>query len=439
MPTILEELKDWLRIPSVSTNGGDATALKRSAEWVCERIEAAGGTAEPVTIDGGHPMAIGELRSNRPDAPTVLAYGHHDVQDVGEPGAWDSPPFEPEERDGRLYARGAADDKGNFLPALHVACELARAGELPVNVRFLVEGEEETSSASAMRWIHEDERGADAALVYDLMMADEATPAVTVATRGLIAADVEVRTGARDVHSGVYGGAVPNAAHVLLRMLAEVAPDATGRARPELSPGLEPPSEEERESWKSLQPGAEVIAEAGTRPVVPDAAGEFYERTGASTSVDVNMISVGEPRTIVPAVASGHVTVRRAAGQSAAAVGAALERLLRAAAPEEAEVSVEMSLADPAVFDPASPAVRLSLDAMERACGTRPALIRSGGTIPILAELSARGIDTVATGFATGGDAFHAPNESYRIESLRLGEASTREIYLALGALSLSR
>jgi succinyl-diaminopimelate desuccinylase len=262
---------------------------------------------------------------------------------------------------------------------------------------------------------------------------------VTVATRGLVVADVEVRTGARDVHSGVYGGAVLSAAHVLVGMLAEVAPDAAGRVRPELSAGVKPPSDEEREAWKELQPGAEVMAEAGSRPVGSGAAGEFYERTGATTALDVNMISVGEPRTIVPAVATAHITVRLAAGQSAVAIGGELERLLREAAPDGADVSVEISLAEPSVFDPASAAIRLSMDAMERACGARPALIRSGGTIPILAELSAKGIDTVATGFATGSDAWHAPNESYRLESLRLGEASTREIYLALGALSLSR
>jgi acetylornithine deacetylase/succinyl-diaminopimelate desuccinylase-like protein len=302
-----------------------------------------------------------------------------------------------------------------------------------------VEGEEETSSASAVRWIREDERGADVALVYDLMMADEGTPAITVATRGLVAADVRVRTAPRDLHSGIYGGAVLNAAHVLVRMLAEVAPDPAGRVRPELGAGVEAPADAERESWTRLQAGAEVMSAVGARPVAPEAGAEFYERTGASTSVDVTAVGVGEPRTIVPALATAHVTVRLAAGQRAAPVGAELERLLRAAAPEGAEVSVEMSLADPSVFDPASAAVRLSLEAMERACGTRPVLIRSGGTIPILAELSARSIDTVATGFATGGDAFHAPNESYRLESLRLGEASTREIYRALGDLSRRR
>ena len=213
-------------------------------------------------------MAIGELRANRADAPTVLAYGHHDVQNPGRTSTtWDTPPFEPTERDGRLYARGAADDKGNFLPLLHVGCELARAGELPVNVRFLVEGEEEVSSGSVMRWIREDERGADAALVFDLMMADEATPAITVATRGLVAADVEVRTAPRDLHSGVYGGAVLNAAHVLMRMLAEVAPDAAGRVRPELSAGVEPADPGGAGVLeRSCSPAHEVIAEVGRAP-----------------------------------------------------------------------------------------------------------------------------------------------------------------------------
>ena len=122
MPTVLDELVDWLRIPSVSTGGGDAAALREACAWVTERIEAAGGSAEAVSVDGGHPMALGELAASRPGARTVLAYGHYDVQDPGPADAWLSPPFEPTERDGRLYARGAADDKGNFLPLLHVAC-----------------------------------------------------------------------------------------------------------------------------------------------------------------------------------------------------------------------------------------------------------------------------------------------------------------------------
>ncbi len=435
MPALRDELDDWLRIPSVSTGGGDAAALAQACDWVCERIEAAGGRAEAVAVGGGNPMAVGELRSSRADAPTVLSYGHYDVQAPGPPEAWDSPPFEPTERDGRLYARGAADDKGNFLPLLHVGCELARAGELPVNVRFLVEGEEEIGSRSVLKRLREGEDRADCAIVFDTIMVDERTPAITVAGRGLVQAKVEVRTAARDLHSGFYGGAVLNAAHVLLAMFAEVAPDASGRARPQLAAGVAPLSPDERESWERLPAGAEAIAAVGGHEVGPGAGEEFYERTGAATAVDVNMVSTGEPRTIVPAVASGHVSVRLAPGQRAQEIGAELERLLRAAAPEGAAVSIEMELADPALFDPAHPALQLAAGAMERACGAPPAFVRLGGTLPLLSVLAERGIPAIVSGFALPDDAFHAPNESYRLESLRLGEAAARELYRTLSEL----
>jgi acetylornithine deacetylase/succinyl-diaminopimelate desuccinylase-like protein len=435
MPTLREELDDWLRIPSVSTGGGDATALTQACDWVCERIDAAGGSAEAVSIDGGHPMAVGELRSSRPDAPTVLSYGHYDVQAAGPLDHWDSPPFDPTERDGRLYARGAADDKGNFLPLLHVACDLARAGELPVNVRFLVEGEEEIGSSSVLKRLGEGEDEADCAIVFDSLMVDERTPAITVGARGMVRAGVEVRTAARDLHSGLYGGAVLNAAHVLLAMLAEVAPDAAGGVREELAVGVAPLAPAERESWERLPPGAEAIAAVGAAEVAPGAGEELYLRTGSRASVDINMIELGEPRTIVPALARAHVSVRLAPGQEAAKVAAQLERLLRAAAPDGAQVSIEMDLADPALFDPAHPALRLAANAMERACGTPPAMVRLGGTLPLLAVLAERGMPAIVSGFALPDDAFHAPNESYRLASLRLGEAAARELYRELSEL----
>jgi acetylornithine deacetylase/succinyl-diaminopimelate desuccinylase-like protein len=435
MPTLRDELDDWLRIPSVSTSGGDAAALAQACDWVCERIEAARGSAEAVTVDGGHPMAVGELRAARPGAPTVLSYGHYDVQAAGPLELWDSPPFEPTERDGRLYARGAADDKGNFLPLLHVACELARAGELPVNVRFLVEGEEEVGSRSVLERLQTGEDEADCAIVFDSLMVDERTPAITLGTRGLAQAGIEVRTAQRDLHSGLYGGAVLNAAHVLMAMLAEVAPYADGRVRPELSAGVAPVSAEERESWERLPPGGHAIAEVGAVEVAPGAGDELYERTGAATAVDVNMIEAGEPRTIVPSVARGHVSVRLAPGQDAEQIAAELERLLRASAPPGAEVKIGLEVAAPALFDPSDPALRLAEGALERACGTAPALVRMGGTLPLLAVLAERGITSIVSGFALPDDAFHAPNESYRLESLRLGEAAARELYVALAEL----
>jgi acetylornithine deacetylase/succinyl-diaminopimelate desuccinylase-like protein len=432
---IREELEDWLRIPSVSTGGGDAEALGRACDWVLERIESAGGSGERVVLDGSHPMAVGELRAARDDAPTVLAYGHYDVQDPGPLDLWESPPFEPTERDGRIYARGAADDKGNFLPLLHVACELAREGELPVHVRFLVEGEEEVGSDTVLRYLREQPPEVDAAVVFDSLMADERTPAISTGARGMVQGPVEVRTGARDLHSGLYGGAVLNATHVLMEVLREVVPGPDGRVREELRAGVEPPREPERESWKLLPGGPATIAEAGAAAVSAAAAEEFWERTGSEPSVDVNMLAGGEPRTVIPSVARAQLSMRLAAGQRAPELAAELERLLRAAVPDGAELSLEFDLADPALFDAEHPVLQLGAEAFERACGTRPAFVRLGGTLPLLAVLADLGVPTIVSGFALGADAFHAPNESYRLESLRLGELTARELYRSLAAL----
>jgi acetylornithine deacetylase/succinyl-diaminopimelate desuccinylase-like protein len=435
MPTIREELEDWLRIPSVSTGGGDAGALARACDWVTERIEAAGGTAGQVTMNGGHPMAVGELRASGGDAPTVLSYGHYDVQDPGPLDAWETPPFEPAERDGRLYARGAADDKGNFLPLLHVACELATAGELPVNVRFLVEGEEEIGSEGLIRHLEEQPPDVDAAIIFDSLMADERTPAINTGVRGVVMGPVEVRTGTRDLHSGLYGGAVLNATHVLMQALREVLPGPDGRAREELRAGVAPIDDVEREAWARLPRGADMIGEAGAAEVTEGAADEFWERTGSEPSVDVNMLTAGEPRTVIPSVARAQLSIRLAPGQSAAEIAAAAESLLRAALPEGAELSVDFERADPAHFDPNHPVLRLAAGAFERACGTPPAFVRLGGTLPFLSVLADQGVPTIVSGFALGADAFHAPNESYRLESLRLGELSARELYRALADL----
>ena len=428
---LLEEVIDWLRIPSISTGEPDPDGLRRAARWVVDRVRAAGGDADVVET-ARNPLAVGELRSGRPGAPTVLIYGHYDVQSVGDPAAWTSRPFEPTIRDGRLYARGASDDKGNFLPLLHVACEMARAGELPVNVRVLVEGEEEAGGDSALEWVRGDERGADAAVVFDSDMADDATPAITVGLRGMVMADISVRTGERDLHSGIYGGSVLNAAHVLHAMLAQVVPGPDGRVRAELRAGIEDPAPEERDSWARLKPGDEVLAEVGGRPVHPGGGAEYYERNGADASLDVNLVTAGEPRTVVPATARAVVSLRLAPRQRSDRIQPVMEQLLRSALPEGAEAEIDWHTAEPSLFDVNEPAIRLAAQAIERACGVAPVMQRSGGSIPIVAELAAAGIPTVVGGFALPEDAIHAPNESYRLESLRLGAATARELYAAL-------
>lgn len=437
MADLLEELTDWLRIPSISTGGGDPADIARACDWVCERVRAAGGDCDPVVVDGGNPIAVGELRANRDGAPTVLIYGHYDVQSVGDPNAWRSPPFEPDVRDGRIYARGACDDKGNFLPVLHVACAMAKAGELPVNVRVVVEGEEEAGSGSVNEWIRADERGADAAIVFDSDMADEQTPAITVGLRGMVQVHIEVTVGERDLHSGIYGGSVLNALHVLHAMLAEVMPGPDGRLREELRAGIVEPASAELDSWQRLRPGDEVLGEVGAHPLTPDSGADYYRRNGADASLDVNMVTGGEPRTVVPARASAVISMRLAPRQDSAQMEKTLLGLLRGPVPDGAQVEFSTHIGDPSLFDVEDRVLQIAAGAIERATGTAPVFQRSGGSIPIVAELAAAGIPTIVGGYALADDAIHAPNESYRLESLRLGEATARELFRALAELGV--
>src|SRR4051812_30833577 len=419
MATLLDDLNELLRIPSVSAGRLNPDGLMQAAEWVRDRVLRAGGEAE--LIGDRNPIVYGELRANRDAAPDVIVYGHYDVQDVGPPDEWESEPFEPTVRDGRLYARGASDDKGNFLPVLHAACELYTAGELPVNVRVLIEGEEEAASGQVMEWIAADERGADAAIVFDSGMASEDLPAITTACRGGIMLTVTVRVAERDLHSGLYGGVAPNAIHALMQMLDAVVPAPGEELREELRAGVAPVAESERASWANVPPDP-----------------EFHERTGAQPDIEVNGIISGatdELRTIIPALARANISLRTAPGQVSAELAKVLEQLMRDAAPEGAEVDVSGHIAEPAQFNPDSAPLKLAREAFERATGKLPALVRSGGTIPILAAFSERGIQTIVSGFALPEDHIHAPNESYRLESLDLNERTSLELLKALGEL----
>jgi acetylornithine deacetylase/succinyl-diaminopimelate desuccinylase-like protein len=434
---LLDELIDWLCVPSISTGGGDPDALERAAGWVLERVRAAGGEGELVQIDDGNPIAVGELRASESGAPTILIYGHYDVQGPGPAELWHSLAFAPEIRDGRLYGRGASDDKGNFLPLLHVACAMARAGELPVNVRVLVEGEEEAGGAAVTRWLREDARGADAAIVFDSGIPDPATPAITVGLRGAVKLTIEVRTAERNLHSGLYGGSVLNALHVLQGVLATVLPGPDGRVREELREGISPPSAAELASWQRLPPGDELIAQAGGTAVHPGAGGEYYLRNGADASLDVNEIAGGEPRTIVPAQARATLSLRLAPGQDPRRMHEVLSGLLCSALPDGVSLQEsDVMYAEPALFSPQEQALELAAGALRRACGAEPVFMRSGGSIPIVAEMAARGYPVIVSGFALAEDQIHAPDESYALHSLEWGAAAARELYLALAALA---
>jgi acetylornithine deacetylase/succinyl-diaminopimelate desuccinylase-like protein len=406
---------------------------------VCEFIRRAGGTAD-LTPFGEMELALGELpASGGSDAkPTVLLYGHFDVQPPAPLNEWESDPFELTIRDEWAYARGIADDKGQLWILLKAAQLLAAEGALPVNLRFACDGEEEVGGHTIVDYLATDDRGADVAVIFDGGMLRKDVPVFDLATRGLIAFDVEVRTGERDLHSGMYGGAALNAIHVLLRMFESVLAGSDGRLPEPLRQGIAAPTAEELAQWAQLPPGGDELEGQGARPLDERAAEEFYVRTWAEPSADVTGILGGKPglrNTTLSVFASGAFSIRLAPGQDVQTIGAAAERLLRDAAPPGADVSISWAGAPPGLVKPDAPAVQLAVDAFERALGVRPLLIRTGGTLPIVPALADRGIPTILTGFALPESNVHSPNERMLVRYFEQGVATARELYRSFAEL----
>jgi acetylornithine deacetylase/succinyl-diaminopimelate desuccinylase-like protein len=432
----LEELYDLLRIPSVSADPNHAADVRRAGEWVRDLVRSAkGGEAELVETDA-QPMVIGEIpASNDPaNAPTVLVYGHFDVQPPAPIDLWDSDPFEPTVKDDWLFARGVADDKGQLYSILRAAVDLADEGALPVNIRVASDGEEEIGGTSIVDWVNADERGADVCVIFDGGMERRDVPQFCTGTRGLVAFDMTVKTGARDLHSGMYGNAALNAIHALMQALGGVMP-RDGRLPEPLRQGIIPASPEEQESWGAIPSGAEMLGEAGASPYDERAADEFWLRTTAESSVDVNGILGGKPglkNTTTVTSAQANFTVRLAPGQDVETIRKAVEQLVREAAPAGAEVDIRFDKGTPAsVVDPKSAAIQLGSKAFEKVFGREPLLVRGGGTLPIMAAVTERGMPVVLTGVALPESSVHSPNEKLPVEYLTKCYDAARELYLA--------
>jgi len=432
-----DELSELIAIPSVSADSARASDVKRAAEWLAGFIRGAGGSAE-VRETSTHPLILGDLPASNGSAPTVLVYGHVDVQPPDPLELWESEPFALEERNGWLYGRGVVDDKGQLYMLARAAADLAAAGELQVNVRFACDAEEETGGHQIVDFLAADERGADAALIFDSGMTTRGVPEFAVAVRGLVYFHLTVRTGDRDLHSGVFGSAALNATHALMEILSSVQ-GQDGRLPEPLRAGIVPPTDEELAAWAELVPGEQMLAEAGAQPVDPRATEEFYLRTTAEPSLEVNGILGGSPtlqKTVLPVQAEANISIRLAPGQDVEQVGRALEQLLRDAAPEGAELDVQrLSSAPAALVPPDTPAIQLAQDAFEQTMGRRPLLVRSGGTLPIVPALVDKGIPTIVTGFATPESSIHSPNERLLAEYMPLGIETAKELYRRLAAL----
>jgi acetylornithine deacetylase/succinyl-diaminopimelate desuccinylase-like protein len=434
-PRWIDELSELLRFPSVSADPAARGAIVDAMRWVETFVDRAGGGTE-LAAGSDRLLAVSEVpASDDPgSAPTILLYGHVDVQPPDPVDAWESPPFEPAIRNGWLYARGATDNKGNFFLLLKALELLAADGRLPVNVRVICDGEEEIGGEAVVDFLRDDPRGADALVSFDSNMPRPGLPALCLGLRGLAFLDVSVRTGTDDLHSGVYGGAALNAVHALNEMLAAVIPLPN-----QLRQGAVPLAQEEVEGWAEIGPGDEQLAAVGAVPSDARASAEFATRTVVEPSIDVHGISAGSTtlvKTIVPVEARAFVSIRIAPGQDEQAVAAEFERLLRAAAPSGASVTIESRELSPAVYEPPdTPVVRLAQSAFEASLGRRPILMRSGGGIPFISAAGARGIPFVLTGFGLPESRIHAPNERFDLSLLRPGVDAARALLLEFGKL----
>jgi acetylornithine deacetylase/succinyl-diaminopimelate desuccinylase-like protein len=435
----LDELREFIAIPSVSADPAHRQDVVRAAEWLADLVKHSGGEAE-VTPFGERELVLGEIPASSGDgsAPTILVYGHFDVQPPAPLELWESGPFELTERDGWYYARGIADDKGQLFTLVKAAQLLAEQGELPVNVRIASDGEEEIGGHTIVDFLAQDERGADACVVFDGHSTRPEQLEFSVGTRGLVGFRITVRTGSRDMHSGIYGGGALNAIHALMEILGAVV--ARDGVLPEpLRQGCAPLRPEEKEAAAALPSGHVLLQEAGATPLDPRAGDEFYLRNWAQPSLDVNGIYGGKPEfvnTTLPVEAHARFTIRLAPGQDLAQIQDAAEQLLRDAAREGAELEIiRENSAPPGLVPTDTRAMQLALDAFERALGKRPLLVRAGGTLPIVPALVEKGIPTVLSGFALPESNAHSPNERMRVEDLPRSIAAAQELFRAWGEL----
>jgi acetylornithine deacetylase/succinyl-diaminopimelate desuccinylase-like protein len=435
----LGEVSDFLRIPSISTDPARQSDVGQALQWVAEFVRREGGSAELVDV-GGSTIVDCRLPAStaRAEAPTVLCWGHVDVQPPAPLELWSSPPFEPEIRDGWLYARGVADDKGQVWTLLRAAANLSRHGALPVNIRFCCDGEEEIGGTAIVDFLAEHHEAPDACVIFDTPMLDDTTPTFTIATRGTLYVHVEVSTGTRDLHSGVYGGAALNALHVLCSALANVTA-RDGRLPEPLLAGARPVDDAELATWSELPAGTDLLASEGAAPSDAAAGDEFYFRTWALPSLDVNGIAGGSPlqqKTIVVARATANLSMRLAPGQTVSQLGPIVEAELRRGLPDAARLDVSvLSACDPGQIAMDSPAIRLAAAAFDRAIGVRPQLLRSGGSLPLMPLLERLGLPSVITGFAQPSSNLHAPNERMRVGDLECAVVAAEAMFAAFGEL----
>jgi len=424
---LLRELTEFLAIPSISALPSHAGDCRRAAQWLMDDLTRLGCPVVQLIEGDGHPIVWAE-GPKIPGAPTLLIYGHYDVQPVDPVDEWRTPPFEPTIRDGKLFARGTADDKGQVFCLLR-AYEAIRdaGGRPPLNVHFIFEGEEECGGHMIDELLkREPERTkADAALVCDMSYYAPGIPGVYTALRGMCYAEITVRTLQRDLHSGTYGGVAPNAIETLVRLLSDLK-DEDGRINiPKIYKSVVPPSKAELRDWNRLPfRKKEFLKDEVTAKALTGLKKySVFERTWALPTFEIHGIKggfVGEgAKTVIPAVATAKVSLRLVPGLPFADVAKWLERAVKAAVPKYAEVSLKiLHGGDPVQVDTSAPAFAVLDAAFKEVVGKPAVRVRAGGSIPIIPRLGTMGAPVLLTGIGLPDDGLHSPNEKLDLRQL---------------------
>ena len=442
---LLNELCDWLRIPSVSTLPQHKGDVERAAVWLARKMTAVGLENVELVRTGGHPIVYGDWLHAGPEAPTLLVYGHYDVQPADPLEQWTSPPFEPTVRGDDLFARGASDDKGQlFAHVAAVQALLATSGSLPVNVKFVVEGEEEDGSQALMDYVPAagEKLAADACLISDTHMLSPQQPLIIYGLRGMWGGEITVRGPAQDLHSGMFGGAVHNPNQALCELLARLH-DEEGRVTvPGFYDRVEPLSEQERAALARVPYDDETLLKESGAPAVWGEAGfTVTERIGARPTLEINGMWGGFTgdgfKTVIPAEAQAKVSCRLVPDQDSAAIGPMIERFLAEMAPPTVEVTVRTRVHAPATVVPLDvPEIGAASRAFKRVFGADPVFSREGGSIPVATVFQEKlDIPVLLMGLGLPDDNLHAPNEKLHLPNLfrgvRVGIALMEELNIA--------
>ena len=440
----LQDLKDWLEIPSISSDSRRVEDVRRACEWLAEKMKSAGLEVELISTEG-HPMVYASTPSV-PGAPVVLVYGHYDVQPPEPLDQWISAPFEPTERNGNLYARGATDDKGQLLTHVQSVCEWLASGEaLPLQVKFLIEGEEEVGSDNLDRMLPElkERLACDCVVISDSSQYADGQPAITYGLRGIATYELHVQGPSQDLHSGSFGGAVMNPAIAICHLLSSMV-DGEGRIQiPGYYDDVAELSASERDAWNQLPSDDKEFADAiGVNELFGETGFSTNERRWARPTFDINGLTSGHQgeggKTIIPAEALAKFSLRLVPHQDPAKITEGIKQHLT----EHAPPGITWTLthghgATGMLADANSKFVRAAQAAIASAFGAEPVLIREGGSIPIVTRFQeVLQCDCVLLGWGLSDDNLHSPNEKFRIADYYRGIRASAMLWHEIGNLS---